>query len=152
MSNESDLWFNLFTSRVSNYTIWTLLVSFSWLLCACCLSLSLQMPLQITSAIYATFHLMISPSSLFYVFLFVVSVTIGAVKHSQEYTVTPTPFYSWSRVTISCLQPAIASSLGQCCLKSALSAWCLLKLVWPEYGSLVITCHENEDAWIMTKV
>merc|ERR1719341_1013476 len=98
----------------------------------------------------STIQLLLSPSSLFYLLVFTSTLVWGSVKHSQGYSVTPTVFKSWSKLLLSAMQPATATSLAQFSLQSTVMAWCFVRLVWPQYSSLFSSCQDDESSWCVS--
>merc|ERR1719186_278711 len=52
---------------------------------------------------------------------------------------------------MSSIQPATATSLAQFSLQSMVAAWCCVKLMRPQYSSLVTSCHDSDGSWCVNQ-
>ena len=117
--------------RVKTATVTSLAVSGVWLCLMTSLSLLYQVPLQPLLGLYT----LLTPSghSLHILLLSALSVW-ASVLHSGSYSVTPAKSLSVSSLVYSSLHPQVLLSVTMTGLQSLVTAWCFVKLSWPEAG------------------
>lgn len=152
MTEPNQDWFHhsVFATRSMRSTIWTVAISLFWIFLISSMSFLVQSPLHPFTAVVSTANFLLTPSSLFHLFVFLATIVWSSVKHSQNFSLTPSVFHSWSKLITSSVQPTISSSIACFIMQSIFLAWCLLKLAWVEYSNFFSKCTMDEKSWCVS--
>jgi nucleoporin NDC1 len=137
--------------RVVSATLWSVLLSSTWLLIASFLLVSLQSPLQPLSNLTAVIQLISAPSSWFYVLTFICSCGWLAIFHSKHFTTAPTIVKSWAGLLAECCCPQTLRTVGVFSLFSLLVSWCVIKLFTTQHSDLLSSCPRDPASYCFSE-
>jgi len=145
MADANEDWFrsDLLHARSVSSSIWTVIFSTLWLISFKFILFFLINPFHPIWAFLDSIQMFFSPRFLFYLSVINAMILWSSYKHSQNFTVTPSVFHSWSKLMQSCIRPNIVLSLTQFSIRGTSIAWCLTKIFWPQYSSIFVSCMDH---------